>query len=341
MRENSLIYNDFGKNIFITGANSGIGFYCTVNLLEKENYLFIPIRSSKRKEIYLNKLKNYFEKNFLNDHIKFIEDIDLDNLKNINKIESFLQANDIQIDVVIFNAGLQYTGSKYPKVSKQIIELTFAVNHLAHFYLINKLMRFITDKTESRIIITSSDVHDPKSSGGNIGKKASLNNLVNFEDEIMGKFENFDADRSYKNSKLCNILFAKELSKKLRKRNSKISVISWAPGLVIPEDDLGFFRYSSIYNQFGYFVFSTLAKNILGISESVKDAGEILFQIAMKKDLNDIEYIHLSNKLVSYKKHLLMKVNVSDEADDPELANKLWSLSEKLCGLFGIRILDL
>ena len=128
----------------------------------------------------------------------------------------------------------QYTGSFYPKVSKQGIELTFAVNHLAHFYLVNVLKDFIRDKEESRIIITSSDVHDPKSSGGNIGKKAGLNNLVDFRKKVTGQFLNFNADEAYKNSKLCNILFAKELEKKLKMSTNKISVITWAPGLVIP-----------------------------------------------------------------------------------------------------------
>jgi len=96
---------------------------------------------------------------------------------------------------------LQYTGSFYPKVSKQGIELTFAVNHLAHFYLVNTLKDFVTDKEESRIIITSSDVHDPKSSGGNIGKKAGLNNLVDFREKVTGQFIYFNAEEAYKNSK--------------------------------------------------------------------------------------------------------------------------------------------
>ena len=49
-------------------------------------------------------------------------------------------------DVLVLNAGLQYTGSFYPKVSKQGIEITFAVNHLAHFYLVNVLKDFIRNK---------------------------------------------------------------------------------------------------------------------------------------------------------------------------------------------------
>jgi len=55
---------------------------------------------------------------------------------------------------------LQYTGSFYPKVSKQGIELTFAVNHLGRFYLLNGLKDFLRGKEESRIIITSADVHN-------------------------------------------------------------------------------------------------------------------------------------------------------------------------------------
>mgnify|MGYP001277979062 FL=1 len=247
----------------------------------------------------------------------------------------------IFLDVVILNAGLQYTGSFYPKVSKQGVELTFAVNHLAHFYLVNILLGLINNKKESRIIITSSDVHDPKSSGGNVGEKAGLNNLFNFKEEITGKYINFSADKAYKNSKLCNILFAKELSKRLQIQASKITVITWAPGLVIPNDDLGFFRYSKQFNLFGYIFFSSIAKNILGISENVENAGKLLSQIAFESEFNKDNYLHLSNKLVFYKKHKLLKSDVSEEANKSELAFKLWNLSEELCRSFGFVSLNI
>ena len=177
--------------------------------------------------------------------------------------------------------------------------------------------------------------------GGNVGEKAGLNNLINFKDEIMGKYKNFNADRSYKNSKLCNILFAKELTKKLKIKKRKISVISWAPGLVIPSDDLGFFRYSSKFNKVGYYLFSIIAKNLLGISESAENAGMILSQISFNKDLNNIDYTHLSNRLTSFKKHKLVISQTSEEANDPILAAKLWELSEEICKSFGIFPFDL
>ena len=243
--------------------------------------------------------------------------------------------------MVILNAGLQYTGSFYPKVSKQGIELTFAVNHLGHFYLVNTLIKLIRDQNESKIIITSSDVHDPKSSGGNIGVKAGLNNLVNFKEEITSKYLNFNSDKAYKNSKLCNILFAKELAKRLQIQASKIAVITWTPGLVIPNDDFGFFRYSRKFNIFGYIIFSSIAKNILGISESAENAGKLLSEIVYVSDFNTNNYLHLSNKLVFYKKHKLLISEVSEEANKSELALKLWNLSEELCRSFGFGSLNI
>ena len=329
------------KNILITGGNSGLGFFALINLLKTKNNIYILIKSPTRKREFLNKIEKYFDVNYIDKKLNIIENTDLSDLKNVQKVKDFFSNAKIQLDIIILNAGLQYSGSYYPKVSKQGIELTFAINHLSHFYLVNLLKDSMSDKEESRIIITSSDVHDPKSSGGNVGKKAGLNNLVNFREEVTGRFLNFNADKSYKNSKLCNILFAKELSKRLQISSNKISVISWAPGLVIPNDDCGFFRYSKKFNHFGYIIFSNIAKNILGISEKVENAGKILSSIALDSNLNGIGYRHLSNKLISFKKHKLIESDVSDEANSAELASKLWILSEEICRSFGFVTFDI
>ena len=57
MNNNSSIFNQFGKTIFITGANSGIGFYSVIKFLESKNYLYVPIRSKSRKDSFLTDLK--------------------------------------------------------------------------------------------------------------------------------------------------------------------------------------------------------------------------------------------------------------------------------------------
>ena len=333
--------NDSEKNILITGASSGIGFYSLVNLLKKQNYLFIPVRSFSRGEELISNLKKFFGDDYLNKFLNLIYETDFSDLNNLIKIREFIIGKNLTIDVLILNAGMQYTGGLYPKVSKQGVELTFAVNHLAHFYLTNLLIPLMKSSFESRIIITSSDVHNPKSSGGNIGQKAGLNNLINIKEEILPPYKNFSADKSYKNSKLCNILFAKELSKRLTFKKKQISVLSWAPGLVIPEDELGFFRYSQKYNKLGYFIFSNTAKNIFGLSESIDNAGNILASLALDKKYNNSVYNHLSNKLISFKKHNLFISETSLESNDIDLSQKLWKFSEELCDLFRLRLFDL
>ena len=335
------MFNEYGKKILITGASSGIGFYSLIKLLKKENYLYIPIRSYSRGKELKSKLGNFFNNDFLSKFLNLIYDTDFSDLNNIKKIREFIIEKKVILDILILNAGMQYTGGLYPKVSKQGIELTFAINHLAHFYLTNILIPLIKSSSESRLIITSSDVHNPKSSGGNVGQKAGLNNLINFKEKILVPYKNFNADKSYKNSKLCNILFAKELSKRLKLKKNKISVLSWAPGLVIPDNELGFFRYSQPYNKFGYFVFSKFAKNIFGISEETNNAGNILANIALDKKYNDSFYTHLSNKLISFKKHKLVECETSIESNNADLSQKLWKFSEELCISFGLGLFDL
>ena len=48
------------KNILITGGNSGIGFFATINLLKTKNNLYIPIRSASRRDSFFLKLLKYF-----------------------------------------------------------------------------------------------------------------------------------------------------------------------------------------------------------------------------------------------------------------------------------------
>ena len=76
-------------------------------------------------------------------------------------------------------------------------------------------------------------------------------------------------------------------------------------------------------------------KCFFNISENVENAGKLLSDIVFDNDFNNIKYLHLSNKLVFYKKHKLLKSEVSEEASKKELALRLWSFSEELCRSFG------
>ena len=79
----------------------------------------------------------------------------------------------------------------------------------------------------------------------------------------------------------------------------------------------------------------------MGISEDINNAGNILGDLALDKNYNESLYTHLSNKLISFKKHKLIECETSLESNNTELSKKLWELSEELCTSFRLRLFDL
>ena len=324
---------DKSLTVFITGGTSGIGYQAVLSLISLGYNIILPCKNISRANEVLTNIFNQLPCYLEEKGSIFTPIMDLSNFESIDSLCYDVRKRRLNIDVLILNAGLQYTGSITPRRSAQGIELTFAVNHLAHFYLTQKLLPLINNNNYSKIIITSSEVHNPMSSGGRVGAKASLGNLHGLESDIgfeMIDGDKFNADKAYKDSKLCNILFAKELSNFLKKKSMAIPVIAWAPGLVISRDSKGFFRYSRKYNKLGQILFSFLARDVLRITTSNKKAGMLLFNLVDSLIYNKPGFNYFSNKLISPNKFVFEKTNISDEAQIEGLSKKLWQLSESL-----------
>ena len=320
-------------NIFITGASSGIGFQATLKLISFGHNVILPCKNSLRANETLTNIFNQLPFNLSKKGNIYTPIMDLSDLNSIDSLCADVRKRRLNIDILILNAGLQYTGSKIPKRSAQGIELTFAVNHLSHFYLTQNLLPFISNNKYSKIIITSSEVHNPMSSGGKVGAKASLGNLSGLASGSgfeMIDGSQFNADKAYKDSKLCNILFAKELSKRLKKNSLRIPVIAWAPGLVISRNSQGFFRYSRKYNPLGQILFAFLARDLLRIATSNEKAGMLLSELVYSSKYNENDFNYYSNKIISLGKFVFEKTNISEESQKEGLSNKLWELSKSL-----------
>ena len=322
---------DKSLNILITGGSSGIGFQAVLQLISLGHNIILPCKNILRANNALTRLFNQFQSNSSNKGNIYPLEMDLSDFKSIDTFCAEVKKRRLNIDVLILNAGLQYTGSKVPIRSAQGIELTFAVNHLSHFYLTQKRLPFLNRNNNSKIIITSSEVHNPMSSGGRVGAKASLGNLsglASFSEFEMIDGNPFNADKAYKDSKLCNILFAKELSNRFKKKGLSIPVIAWAPGLVISRESQGFFRYSRKYNQLGQILFAFLARDILRITTSNEKAGMLLCDLVSSSKYNKYGFNYYSNKLISPGKFVFEKANISEEAMSEGLSNNLWELSK-------------
>ena len=171
------------------------------------------------------------------------------------------------------------------------------------------------------------------SSGGRVGAKASLGNLsglASFSEFEMIDGNPFNADKAYKDSKLCNILFAKELSDRFKKKGLSTPVIAWAPGLVISRESQGFFRYSRKYNKLGQILFAFLARDILRITTSNKQAGLLLSDLACSSKYKKPGFNYYSNKIISSGKFIFERTDISNDANSADLANNLWALSTSI-----------
>ncbi len=323
--------------IFMTGGNSGIGYQALIRILYEGHKLCIPCRSTSRSNELVERLRGERVLSLIDIERYLSTPIaDLSDLGEIKSLINELIGNGNAFDVIALNAGLQYTGSKEPRITKQGIELTFAVNHLSHQYILQGLLPLLIKSKSARVIITSSEVHNPKTSGGAIGDPAGINNLSGLKSKQFTMINGqafFSADKAYKDSKLCNILMAREFSRRLSILNREIPVIAWAPGLVIPYSNKGFFRYSRKYNAIGQRLFAFFARDVLGITESTENAGEILKQLILSQKYNEPGFSYFSNNIVGYRKKKFDNASTSLEASDMNLSKKLWDLSSELIGI--------
>ncbi|WP_320664259.1 SDR family NAD(P)-dependent oxidoreductase [Prochlorococcus sp. MIT 1223] len=322
------------RNILITGATSGIGYQAAVKLINLGHRLIILCRDQNKLSKTLSSFSREpeFEKDFYK-QIDF-KIADLSNLSTLNKLMEELLSEGYEIDTLILNAGMQYTGSKDPMWSVDGHEITFAVNHLSHYYLTRKILPLLFRSTSPRIIITASEVHNPKSPGGRVGKVADIGNLEGLRSGkgfmMLDGDINFNADKAYKDSKLCNILFARELYRRLSDKGKEIPIIAWAPGLVIPKGNDGFFRYSRKYNEFGQRIFAFIARDLLSITETPKNAGELLSKLSVDSEYNQKGFSYISNKILRPGTKSFQEEKVSLQASSDILARDLWELTSEI-----------
>lgn len=131
------------------------------------------------------------------------------------------QLGDARIDMLVLNAGMQTSNTERRSVDGY--ELTFAVNHLAHYLLARLLVPRIAD--HGRLVITTSETHDPAVAP--FGPKSlEPQALAHPTKSGLGT-----GIRAYAASKLCNLLTAQSFAALDEVKARQITVIAFSPGL--------------------------------------------------------------------------------------------------------------
>ncbi|MFS6828319.1 hypothetical protein [Cyanobium sp. ATX-6F1] len=143
----------------------------------------------------------------------------------------------------------------------------------------------------------------------------------------------FHAEKAYKDSKLCNLLMARELERRLREQGTPVPVLAWSPGLVIPRSDGGFFRYSRRQNPVAQALFALVARDLLRLTETPQRAGALLAGLATASEPAPIGFQYWSNRVLGPGRRRFEASEPSAEACSDQLARQLWDLSAQQLAL--------
>ena len=265
----------------ITGSTSGLGLE-TTKALAKLGYDLILIGRSKTK---LDSLKTSLitEYNCVVDTYT----CDLSLITEINQTAKKIKDKYTEIDVLINNAGGIFMDHE---ITKEGLEMTFALNHMSYFVLTNYLL----DCVKKKIINVASEAH---------------RGVVISNDFSNPKY--FNGWRQYKKSKLANIYFTYHLDKILSKSNSAVTVNCLHPGVV----------NTNIANNNKNFFYKVISSFIKFFAISSKQGASTIISLASDSLFDEISGLYFIKS---------KPVKSSTISYDDDIAESLWTSSNEI-----------
>jgi NAD(P)-dependent dehydrogenase (short-subunit alcohol dehydrogenase family) len=202
-----------GRRVIVTGANSGIGFHTAKHLAGHGAHVVLACRNTDSAEAAAAKISGSTE----------VAELDLASLESVRR---FAQHVDRPVDLLINNAGVM-TPPRYRETADGF-ELQYGTNHLGHVALTARLLPRLLAAPAPRVVAVASVAHH----AGN-------------ESVLDGNPEaTYRPNEAYGNTKLANILFARELQRRAAAAGSRLTATAAHPGvaatnLVASRDGLG------------------------------------------------------------------------------------------------------
>lgn len=313
------------RDVVVTGANSGVGLAGAKLLTAAGHRVVCACRTQAKADAAAAECAAYAASNAQRSGgTARGATCDLASLASVRSFASSMSSANI--DTLVLNAGLSRgQGEVQIQRTADGFEETVGVNHLGHFLLASLLTPRVAAAT-GRIVVTASPVHDPTSGGGNVGNTATLGGLSglasgpSFEMVDGGAY---DPDKAYKDSKLCNMMYMAEASRRLAPLG--VTVNAFSPGLIA--DPKGFFRnqnptFATIFN---------LITRVVGVAESNEFGGAALGYLAVDEAEARVSGAWFDSLPAG--RHQLAVHNPSEEARILSSQQRLWALSTKLVGL--------
>ncbi|XP_039987345.1 dehydrogenase/reductase SDR family member 13-like isoform X2 [Xiphias gladius] len=192
-----------GKTAIVTGGNTGIGKATALDLAKRGARVILACRNREKAEAAAFDIR----RESANSQVVFMQ-LDLMSLKSVRSFAETLLKTEPRLDILINNAGVMGPGR-----TEDGFGIAFGVNHLGHFLLTNLLLERLQQCGPSRVVTVAARLH----CFGNIDFPLLASKKDSVSDSVSpSAWQNF---RAYCSSKLCNVLFTRELANRLEGTN--------------------------------------------------------------------------------------------------------------------------
>ncbi|XP_065176417.1 WW domain-containing oxidoreductase-like [Sycon ciliatum] len=285
-----------GQCAVITGANSGIGFETARCLALNGIHVVMACRSvvsASDAAFRIRKMKDGCRIDVM--------ELDLSSLQSVHRFATDFKQRGWPLSILICCASVM--GLPYAENSDGV-EMHFAINHLGHFYLTKLLTPTLCRSAPSRVIVLSSELH-------RIASLAGCSGTVDFDRYMPLPQSNYWPLTAYIQSKLCNLLFVKELRKRMERNAANVSVVAVHPGMT---SFTALTRHSWALKA-AYTLLRPFFK-------TVEQASATVVYCALNKNIADSDALYYTD---------CMQAEPAVEVTKSNLADRLWKLSEMLC----------
>ncbi|XP_034024929.1 dehydrogenase/reductase SDR family member 13-like isoform X2 [Thalassophryne amazonica] len=281
-----------GRTVIVTGSNTGIGKATALDLAQRGARVILACRNKEKAEAAAFDIRRTG-----NSQVVFMH-LDLASLKSVRCFAETFLNSEPRLDVLVNNAGVMASGH-----TDDGFGMTFGVNHLGHFLLTNLLLDRLRQCGRSRVVTVTALLH-------HLGT-VDFPLLDATKDLVSGQTTR-DVFRAYCNSKLCNVLFTRELANRLE--GSGVTCYSLHPGVV----------YTELCRNISWWQRLLLTPVARLFFLDPEAGSQTVLHCVLQQGIE-----HLSGRCFSN----CTLLEVGAKGRDDALAKKLWEVSERLTGI--------